>query len=295
VSVPIASPVYTIGAGPTAWQGNVTDDWGIDWIVESEDGWSSSPAIRALMEDKTSGDGTWNGPGAYGARVITLGGKALASDRVSMLMAKDRIRACMGPRNFVPIQVDEAHMSRMALIRQSDVLTITDSGAYAFSWSMIMTAPDPRRYATSPTTGTTGLPTVNTMGRTYNEAFPVLYGGGSSSTGSVAITNYGDFDEAPAVITFNGPIVTPRVAHVPTGRILTFNITVAEGDTLVLDLANQTVLLNGTANRKSSLTPSSAWFMLRPGENELQFRGQAGTSAAGTAPTMTVTASSAWT
>jgi hypothetical protein len=292
VNVPIASPVYTLGA----WQGNVRDDFGVEWIVEGEDGWSSSPPVRALIEDKVAGDGSWSGPGAYAARVIGLTGKALASDRVSMLQAKERIKAVGSPRALSTLQVDEAHLSRMALVRQSDQIAITDYGAFGFQWSLILVAPDPRRYSVDVTSGATGLPSTITTGRTYTETFPILYGGGGvAASGSVLFTQYGNYDQTPATIVFSGPVVTPQVAHVQTGRSLTFDLELRQGETLTVDLGGQAVLLNGSASRVSSLTPGSAWFSLVPGPNELQFRGQAGSSPDGTTPLMTVTAASAWT
>lgn len=288
------SPVYTLGVGSTAWQGGVTDDYGVDWVVESEDGWSSSPPVRLVQEDKYAGDGVWSGPGFYAARVISLTGRALASDQMSMLNAKERLKAAASPRGLTTLQVDEAHLSRSAKVRMSDQVAITDWGGRAFNWTLVMTAPDPRRYAAQSTSSTTGLPSTITSGRSYDEAFPVLYGGGGATSGSVMVTNYGDFDQTPAVITFTGPIITPQVAHVQTSRSLTFDLTISQGQTLVVDLLSRTALLGGTASRLSSLTTGSAWFMLAPGSNELQFRGQAGSSTDGSIPQMTVTAASAW-
>lgn len=291
------TPVYTL-SGAATWQGNVTDASGVDWIVEDEQGWSSSPPVRPQQEDKVAGDGVWQGPGNYGARVITLAGTAVAPDRVSMLWAKEAIKAATSPRTLTPLVVDEAHVSRTAMVRQTDVVQIADLGADAFTWSIILTAPDPRRYSIGDMPQSTGLPATTVAGWTYPRVYPRLYGGsGGAAQGSVFFTQAGDYDATPAVITFSGPLITPTVAHVQSGRALSFDLTLGQYDTLTVDLDAGTALLNGSASRVNTLTPGSAWFYLTPGSNELQFRGAAGTTTDGSTPNpqMTVAAASAWT
>lgn len=282
--------MYELGV----WAANVTDDHGIDWIVESEDGWSSSPPVRPTREDKTSADGAWSGPGFYGARVIALSGRALAEDRMSMLAAKDRMKAAVQPRQPMALTVTEAHMARTAQVRLSETVEISDRGARSFTWSLVLAASDPRRYSAAIISLSTDLPTFGSSGRTYPRTHPFVYGGASEGgSGSVYITQEGDYDETPAVITFTGPITSPQVAHVQSGRALTFAITLLSTDTLVVDLAARTAMLNGYSGRTNTITTASAWFMLAPGVNELQFRGQQDAGPA--TPLMTVTAQSAWT
>jgi hypothetical protein len=300
MSVILASPVYTLGSAATGatWQGNVTDDSGVDWIVEDEAGWSSSPPVRPQQEDKSAGDGAWQGPGAYAARVITLSGTAIAPSQTLMLWAKEAIKAAASPRALAPLQVDEAHLSRMVMVRQTDDVAIKDLGRDAFTFSLIMTAADPARYSIGDVPQSTGLPATSVTGWTYPRVYPRLYGGsGGPAQGSVVFVQEGNYDATPATITFSGPLITPTVAHVQTGRTLSFDLTLGQYDTLIVDLAAGTALLNGTASRAGTLTPGSAWFLLVPGSNELQFRGAAGATTDGSTPNpqMTVAAASAWT
>lgn len=293
-----ATPVYTLGAGDSAWQGNVTDGYSVDWIVTSEDGWSASPPVRPVKEDRVTGDGDWSGPGFYAGRVVALGGTAVAPDRVSMLWAKERIKAAAGPRALTPLQVDEAHLSRTAMVRLADQVHIADKGSLAFTWALVLAAPDPRRYSIGDIPQSTGLPATSVVGWTYPRVYPRLYGGsGGPGQGSVYFDQVGDYDQVGALIVFTGPLITPTVAHVQTGRVLSFDLTLGENDSLAVDLAAGTALLNASASRIGTLTPGSAWFLLVPGANELQFRGAAGVMSDGSTPNplMTVTASSAWT
>jgi hypothetical protein len=292
VSTPIATPTYTLGS----WIGNTVDDHDVEWIVTGEDGWSSSPPIRPSQEDKTAGDGAWAGPGFYGARVVSLTGVALARDRAAMLAAKDRLHAAIGPRAPVPLVVAEAHLTRQAIVRLSDQIDITDKGARAFDWGLTMVAADPRRYAATATVESTLLPASTELGRTYPRTYPWDYGGYTPGmSGSVHLTQAGDYDQTPALIEIHGPVASPRVAHVQTGRSLAFTLTIPAGQHLALDLGAKTALLNGTVSRTGTLAAGSAWFLLTPGANELQFRGTDTGMPSDPDPQMTVTAASAWT
>lgn len=288
--IPIATPVYYLGD----WAGNVTDDFGVDWIVQTEDGWSSSPPVQPTQTDKAQADGAWQGPGFYGARVINLKGTAIASDRGSMLAAKRRIKAAIGPRALTAFTVAEADLTLTSQVRLSDQIDISDKGSRGFVWSLTVVAADPRRYSADSAQPSTGLPVVGAVGRTYNRTYPYSYPIPAGGTGSVFFNNLGDYDQTPAVITIWGPVINPWVAHVQTGRTLAFGITLLEGQRLVIDLLARTVLLNGTASRAGAVTPGSAWFMLTRGLNEVQFRGDAGPSGTGAVPVMSMTASSAW-
>lgn len=286
------TPRYYLGG----WVGNVTDEHGVDWIVTSEDGWSSSPPVRPRQEDRETGDGSWAGPGSYSARVISLAGTAIAPDRVGMLAAKDRIKACITARSKSLLRVEEDHLTRQALVRLTDQIDLADKGSTGFTWTLVVTADDPRRYAAEPMIGSTRLPAAEDVGRTYPRTYPRTYGGYTPGhSGAVQVTQRGDYDLTPARISISGPVADPRIAHVQSGRMLGFALTVPIGQTLDIDLGAKTALLNGTASRVGTLVPGSAWFLLSPGANEVQFRGVDVGQPDDPAPEMTVTASSAWT
>jgi hypothetical protein len=291
---PIASPVYTLGS----WAGNVTDDQGTEWVVEVEDGWSSSPPVRPTLEEKTASDGAWGGPGFYAARVVNLAGRARAADRLGMLAAKDRLKAAIGPRATATLTVAEAHLTRYASVRLSEQIDIKDQTEQIFAWSLTVVAADPRRYGVDTMTGAASLPVGLADGRTYSKTYSYAYGVVAPTyVGSVWLDNIGDYDQTPAMITFTGPVISPRVEHVQTGRFLQFDTTVQWGETLIVDLRQQTALLGGETNRAYTITAGSTWFFLVPGVNELLYRGTIGSAPPGETadPQMTVSAAPAWT
>lgn len=125
-------------------------------------------------------------------------------------------------------------------------------------------------------------------GFAFNLSFNFGFGAGGTA-GTTTITNSGNKD-ADGTFTITGPVTNPIIVHDNTGNRLTFSIVLGVSDTLVINLRNKTVTLNGTANRRGSLVTTSRWFMLEPGVNTLRFLGTAG---AGT-PQMQVAGRSAY-
>jgi hypothetical protein len=295
--LPLSSPLYTIGSGSTAWNGNARDDSGCDWIVTNPTGWSASPPARPSQQDKTIGDGAHAGTGYYAGRLVILEGTCVAPDQVSMLWAKEAINSAFGPYDLVPLRVDELHLSRMCMVRLNDQIDPIDKGPVAFTWQFGVFAPDPRRYSVNPVSLSCGLPTAGTgNGRTYPRTYPLLYSGAGAGASEVVFMQAGNYKYTPAVITIQGPVISPTVEHDRSGSHLTLDMTIGYGRYVVLDLNNQTAMLGGTQTVATSLTSDSAWFMLSPGENVLAFRGEAGANPDGSpgSPVMTVAGASAW-
>lgn len=296
--IPLSSPLYTVtAAGGALWQGNAVDANGCSWVVQAEDGWSSSPPARPTQADKTLGDGTWAGMGYYAGRLVSLSGTCVAPNQLAMLWAKENIKAAIDPHQPATLRVDELHLSRQALVRLSDKVEIQDKGNTAFSFAVGLFAPDPRRYAVTGVSLSTALPAGATVGRTYPRIYPMLFGGaGLTAQGSITFWQAGSYPMTPGVITFAGPLINPQVIHAQSGKSLTFNFTLAYGQVFTVDLGAQSALIGGATSMLSALTGPSAWFLLAPGQNQLLFRGQAGTPPPGVTatPLMTLTATSAW-
>ncbi len=91
----------------------------------------------------------------------------------------------------------------------------------------------------------------------------------------------------PAILTITGPVDQPRIVNDTDGKTMIFNVTLAGGETLVIDLVNRTVLLNGTTNRRNTLQ-SADWFLFQPGNTFIRFGGVTGTG------TLTVSYRNAW-
>ena len=135
-------------------------------------------------------------------------------------------------------------------------------------------ATDPRIYANTPSTASTALAT---SGGGFVVPAVVPWSGGSGGSGStMSCTNAGTIPTG-WVATFTGPLVGPALTHVNSGKVINLaGGSLAAGETLVVDSAARTVLLNGTASRYSWLTATSQWFDLAPGANAVNLTGASG-------------------
>ena len=53
---------------------------------------------------------------------------------------------------------------------------------------------------------------------------------------------------------------------------MSFSLTLVGGDSLVIDTDKRSIILNGTASRRSSLLSGSQFFELAPGSSTIRFR-----------------------
>lgn len=123
-------------------------------------------------------------------------------------------------------------------------------------------ASDPLHYTVTQFSTSITL-TPDTTGLTFPIDFPLNFG--ASSSNEAGLFNGGT---APAnwTATIAGSIEGPRLERSDTGQEINLpNLTVPGGETLVIDSAARTILLNGTANRRQFLTKASRWFKLDPG------------------------------
>jgi hypothetical protein len=148
-------------------------------------------------------------------------------------------------------------------------------------------ATDPRIYDATPWRVVTALPS-GTGGLSFPATSP-LYFDAQSETGDIEAENQGTFPVAP-VIRIDGPVTNPTVTHLEKGSTLDFTITLGASDYLIIDNESRSVLLNGTSNRYSTLTSTSQWWDLDPGDNTIRFRSDTNTEAA----VMTAYYRSAW-
>ena len=141
-------------------------------------------------------------------------------------------------------------------------------------------ATDPRIYSLTPKTGNLTLG-VTTGGHGWPHGWP--HGWGTATPGSATCINAGNFMTYPTITISAGAgaFTNPILTNATTGESWTIALGLAIGDTLVVDMAAQTALLGGTANRESLVTrPPSSWWALASGSNVIQL---GGTGATGTA------------
>jgi len=259
-------PVFSVDD----WSGNVRDDNHVEWWITGVNGWTGSPPLRLELAPRPQRDGTFDAPSFRAARVVTLDGIAIATDRESTERAKDRLAAVLADGSRLAVlTVQELLVTRMLRVRLSADTKIAEQTPFSFTWSLQLSAPDPVRYSSEEHVDSCGL-SVPGEGITFPVTFPLQFG--ESSGGTLVLTNNGTMVTWP-VWTVTGPCVDPVIRNAATGESLRFAVTLFAGDALVVDVGARTIHLN-RVSRRQALLPGSTWFGLPPDSTGIEFDAQ---------------------
>ncbi|MFE7954372.1 hypothetical protein [Streptomyces sp. NPDC057413] len=234
------------------------DSFGVAWVLQTLEGWDS-PEVRAEFTDRQADHGAWASPVYLGARPITLGGKIVAPSSALLQQAMERLRAAASLTDTVLTVAEE--VPKQATVRRSGKPLLQFETDTVATYSVMVTAADPRRYETTLQSATTGLP-ATTGGLTLPAAMPWTVSA-TSVSGQINAVNTGTIATRP-VFSISGPVQQPQVSVLTedgTVRTLAYADTLGTGDVLVIDAGAHTVAL-GAASRRRYL--SGQWPEIPP-------------------------------
>lgn len=248
------------------------DSDGTAWFLQTLEGWDS-PDVRAEFTDREADHGAWASPVYLGSRPVTLAGTIVAPSRAVLESAMERLRAAAALTDTV-LTVWETVSKQAAVRRSGKVLVqyVTDTVA---TYSVMVTAADPRRYSTTQLSGTTGLPATS-GGLAFPSAFPITFSA-TVVSGQINAVNAGSADSRP-VLTITGPVVAPVIAALyPDGTVrqLIYSLDLVTGDVLTIDTDAHTVLL-GSVSRRRFMTVAGGWPTI-PAGSSVNYQFQSGT------------------
>jgi hypothetical protein len=251
------------------------------------DGLEALPNIRNQDDNRGYADGMFTGNDFLGGRdititVLTLGGNGFSAQHNYNLLQAALLPQTTGT-TVMQFQMDASHELQRVNARVRANRTIVDPDyTYGFIKSQFtFFCADPRYY--NDTLQTASMVVGNPLGRTYNRTYNLVYGGGSTAL-TTAITNNGWATTYPT-ITLNGPITNPVLGNTTQGYYITLQGTYTNTDTIVIDLDNKLITLNGGAAR-NLVSGGSNWFSAPPGTSQFYLTGT-GTLAGTTAATVT--------
>ena len=261
-----------------AWNGFAFGGTGSPYQITAADGIEGLPTIRNQDDTQGFNDGMFTGRDFLGGRTITLTILTLSGNGNSAQANYNLLKAALLPTstytafsitNQLQFQLSAASGLRFFNARVRDSKTvITPDFTYGYitsQWTFYCA--DPRFYDNTQL-ATTIL--YSNLGRTYNRTYPLTYGGGSIAP-SAAVNNQGWATTYP-IITITGPITNPSVGSTTQGNYITIQGTYAATDTIVVDLAQRLVTVNGTTAR-NLVAGGSNWFSAQPGSNSFYLTG----------------------
>lgn len=258
-------------------------------IIET-DGFDDLPPVRAADIDKAAAHGAFAGIDVLGERTMNIKFALLGQDRPSYdALVQQLLGAFSVQTTELPLLCGDnggwlvnCRPRKVAAPRKLD-----NHGVFNQDALVELVATDPRIYSATQSTAMTGL-SSSSGGMSFPATFPLSFGSVGSG-GLVSVTNAGKF-ATDCTLTISGPVVNPIIDSVTAGVSLLLGITLGSTDTLVLNTAAKSIVLNGTASRTSSLMYGSTWFNLPPGTTQLRYRN----NGAFTASQLTVAFRSAW-
>jgi hypothetical protein len=247
-----------------------------------------SPQFRETMRDHEGVDGGFIDAEFETGREIFLEGTAYCQAGLEEVYM-DQLKFNYAPvRTSIPFYLKAPSVDERVIFVKSrgvsyDWSTLRRIGMTRIQFKMF--AEDPRLYDNFlqqyviPFGGEIGT------GLGFSFGFPFGFGATVLPNG-LTVTNVGN-RPTPAILTIQGPVVNPQIINDTLSRRLGFIITLGALDTLVIDLGNRTVNLNGNVNRRNTMS-TAEWFLISPGDSFIRFGGGSGTG------TMTVTFRNAW-
>lgn len=242
--------------------------------IDEVDGLESLPDLRTQDDNRGYNDGMFSGRDFYGGRNLTITMKTFAGGGNNAQQNFRLLQAALLPQqngttvmNFQLATTDSLKRIN-ARVRGRQTLIDPDYTYGYIRSQYTFFCPDPRYYDDTAITGV--MQPQASLGRTYDRTYNLTYGGGSLIN-SLAVTNTGTVTTYPT-ITIVGPITSPTIGNLTTGQYMTINYNLTNTDTLVIDMANQIVTLNGVAAR-NVVAGNSQWFGIAVGTSNLYFTG----------------------
>lgn len=267
-------------AGASGAASGTIDAQGTEWLLTNLEGWHAAPEVRNSLVERAGEHGSFSGPAFLASRILTVEGVAQALDLPSALRARDIVASVAADvaTTFTMTVFETGRPTRQCVVRRSAETKTSPIFGNAFAWSMILVAPDPRRYSATLNSQQVGLPAVSGGGLVWPLVFPLFWGSGISG-GEMTLTNAGTFTVWPAWEIL-GPVTGPTITNIDSGARLAFDpaFVVASGQTLFVDPDAKTVTLLGVNRRDRLFT--AEWFRLPPGLTRIRFGSAAGTDPA---------------
>ncbi len=255
--------------------------------VAGVQGLEDVPDVRTADDPRGFADGVFYGRDFLGGRTITIDLILMSSPGTSMRQVLDLAKAAFIPQSgatgtFLPLQFTLPGQGLKRIncrLRRRSIPITHDYSMGQARGALMFYAADPRIYDDAPMTLPISLP-VAASGRTYPRTYPMTYGAGGAGNTQVA-TNAGTVTTKP-VITITGPVDTPFIQNITEGSFLKIGVVLGAADTLTIDTDARSIMLNGTASRRSALSVDSVWWDLQPGPNTLLYSAAAQTASIAT-------------
>lgn len=256
------SPTY---GAPTDLELGAVDANGTAWMIRGWQGMGVDGVATSGQVVQKGGDhGTFATPQWYGSRTITLTIHATARSQALRDVARAFLPMAVpvgagGGNDLALLRWDAEPVPVQMSVRSNGPPVETRMTLCDVEWSVLLVAPDPRKYSTVLHSATVNSG-IRPAGLAPPLTPPLTLPAGAPPMEATA-TNAGSFNTGP-FITIYGPVAAPGVVNLLTGQQVRYPaLTLAAGDVLVIDFLNRSATYNGVYR---TADVSSSWSMLLP-------------------------------
>lgn len=261
---------------------NVVDPSGLEWKFISIEGWHDGASVFVEQEQRI-GHGQFAQPGRRGGKTLTIKGELRAPDRNLIAAAIDQIEALLADGQFGVFEfIDRTQGSRWTMVQLLGAPTIDWSGGPVAFYQLQLLGPGPYKFGETGT-ASTGFATVPEGVGLVFPLFPsgALDFGAIGDVGQASVANVGTA-AASLKFTISGPAPSGGfiITDTTTGKRIQYLGTLPAGSSLVINGANGSVFIDGTADRLGD-TVVDEWPTIPPGQTRtFLFEPIGGTTAA---------------
>jgi len=226
---------------------------GTNQVLTLLDGWYSPAGTRREGTARLWAHGTFSERGWRDQRVVTLGGHIFTATRSEAAAMTDNLAAALADGTAGKFIVNDSDLGyREAEVFITGTPSVNWNGGVDIFFMIDMVAPDPRKYGDLLTI-TAGAAAPG-GGMVFDLFTPdgVLDFGGAGEPGTVTLDNSGTADTAP-IFTVTGYAPGFTITNTATGERLIYSETIASGQSITLNAADGSVLLDGYADRSAYL------------------------------------------
>jgi len=250
------------------------DSNGISWIIQKLEGWDGPEVVGQVIQ-RAADHGAYPAAQFFGPRLMTLTLRASAPDQATRDLARSILGQVLPVNDLCTFTYNEP-IPKVAYVRRSGKITETYDNLCEVVFSILMVAPDPRKY--SQTVYASGSASSSAAAPiTIPAVVPFTLNSGVVP-GSIQMMDPGNFPSFPQM-TIWGPITGPAITLLQTGQTVSWwnqLVTLRPGDRMTVDFDAKQAFLNGVY---VPADVTSGWFTMNPGPNTVVIFSVAGAAA----------------
>jgi hypothetical protein len=242
----------------------ITDDNGGSSDSDGLKGWAGGVDTTGTITQRSADHGGWADVAYMVPRSIEIDLRLMGASFRHVSASIDALTAAVPLNELDELIVVDHGVALRALVRQAGEALFTQKGAQA-TGSILLTAPDPRRYDPSETILSANLPsTIGGLSLPITLPFSVA---ATVASGVLTATNSGNTNTRPTFVV-SGPCPPFRIVLLATGATLSFAESLIAGQSLTIDTDTQAAQLDDGTYR----TVTGSWFEYVPGDNNVAFQ-----------------------